>query len=156
MYALLSVCLLTSCERPPADGSSPFSLGRLSLGELHPETGVLLLLGDESGKKERERACLVDDNTFWSYFNNILLYVNCVFHIILTSLLSCLITIMYCCGCSFSWIFVCVCEWLPSVSGTLCLIVGGALSFRVSGLFRVFRCFFSLCFTFRLGSDADK
>lgn len=46
--------LLTSCERPPADGSSPFSLGRLSLGELQPETGVLLLLGDESGERWRE------------------------------------------------------------------------------------------------------
>lgn len=40
--------LLTSCERPPADGASPFSLGRLSFGELQPETGVLLLLGEES------------------------------------------------------------------------------------------------------------
>lgn len=49
------VCLLTSCERPPADGSSPFSLGRLSLGELQPEAGVLLLLGDESG--ERQAMC---------------------------------------------------------------------------------------------------
>lgn len=43
--------VLTSCERPPADGSRPLSLGRLSLGELHPETGVLLLLGDESVDK---------------------------------------------------------------------------------------------------------
>ncbi len=50
VHACECVCvsLLTSCERPPADGSSPFSLGRLSLGELQPETGVLLLLGDES------------------------------------------------------------------------------------------------------------
>lgn len=85
----LSSSFWASCERLPADGSSPFSLGRLSLGELQPETGVLLLLGDES-----------------------------------------------------------------SVSGTLCLMVGGALSLRVSGLLRVFRCFFSLCFTFRFGSDA--
>lgn len=44
---------------------------------------------------------------------------------------------------------------LPSVSGTRCLTVGGALSLRVSGLLRVFRCFFSLCFTFKLGSDAN-
>lgn len=44
----------TSCERPPADGSSPFSLGRLSLGELQPETGVLLLLGDESADRQTE------------------------------------------------------------------------------------------------------
>lgn len=44
-------CLLTSCERPPADGSRPLSLARLSLGELHPETGVLLLLGEESGHR---------------------------------------------------------------------------------------------------------
>lgn len=49
------MCFLTSCERPPADGSSPFSLGRLSLGELQPETGVLLLLGDESGERDRGR-----------------------------------------------------------------------------------------------------
>lgn len=48
------VCALTSCERP-AEGSSPFSLGRLSFGELQPETGVLLLLGDESG--ERQATC---------------------------------------------------------------------------------------------------
>lgn len=53
MYVCVS--LPTSCERPPADGSSPFSLGRLSLGELQPETGVLLLLGDESG--ERQAMC---------------------------------------------------------------------------------------------------
>lgn len=46
---------------------------------------------------------------------------------------------------------------LPSVSGARCLTVGGALSLRVSGLLRVFRCFFNLCFTFRLGSEAvDK
>lgn len=49
------VRVLTSCERPPADGSRPLSLGRLSLGELHPETGVLLLLGDESvGKRSSQ------------------------------------------------------------------------------------------------------
>lgn len=29
-------------------GSAPFSVGRLSLGELQPDTGVLLLLGEES------------------------------------------------------------------------------------------------------------
>lgn len=46
---------------------------------------------------------------------------------------------------------------LPSVSGARCLMVGGALSLRVRGLLRVFRCFFNLCFTFRLGSEAaDK
>ena len=50
VFVRLCVSLLTSCERPPADGSSPFSVGRLSLGELHPETGVLLLLGEESGE----------------------------------------------------------------------------------------------------------
>lgn len=47
------------------------------------------------------------------------------------------------------------CAYLPSVSGTLCLTVGGALSLRVSGLLRVLRCFFSLCFTFKLGSEAE-
>lgn len=53
LLAYVCVCafVLTSCERPPADGSRPLSLGRLSLGELHPETGVLLLLGDESVDK---------------------------------------------------------------------------------------------------------
>lgn len=45
------ISVLTSCESPPADGSSPFSLGTLSLGELHPETGVLLLLGEESAER---------------------------------------------------------------------------------------------------------
>lgn len=47
-------------------------------------------------------------------------------------------------------------HYLPSVSGTLCLTVGGALSLRVRGLLRVLRCFFSLCFTFKLGSDAKR
>lgn len=50
---VVCACVLTSCERPPADGSRPLSLGRLSFGELHPETGVLLLLGDESVKKKK-------------------------------------------------------------------------------------------------------
>lgn len=51
--------MLTSCERPPADGSRPLSLGRLSLGELHPETGVLLLLGDESGDKRSKYVSII-------------------------------------------------------------------------------------------------
>lgn len=113
--------VLTSCERPPADGSRPLSLGRLSLGELHPETGVLLLLGDESVDK---RAKISTD-----YFKK----KKCP-------------TIL----------FIGFSACLPSVSGTRCLTVGGALSLRVSGLLRVFRCFFSLCFTFKLGSDANK
>lgn len=54
MFTSTHVCPTTSCERPPAEGSRPFSLGRLSLGELQPETGVLLLLGDESGNRRRE------------------------------------------------------------------------------------------------------
>lgn len=106
----------TSCERPPAEGSSPFSQGRLSLGELQPDTGVLLLLGEESLEKRGMGVSLGSQSHFSSL------------------------------SVSSS----------PSVSGTLCLTVGGALSLRVSGLLRVFRCFFSLFFTFRLGSDAGK
>lgn len=56
----------------------------------------------------------------------------------------------------FICVCVCACVSLPSVSGTRCLTVAGALSLRVSGLLRVLRCFFSLCFTFRLGSDANN
>lgn len=54
MFTFMCQCATTSCERPPAEGSRPFSLGRLSLGELQPETGVLLLLGDESANRRRE------------------------------------------------------------------------------------------------------
>lgn len=39
---------LTSCAMPEAAGRAPCSAGRLSLGELQPDTGVLLLLGEES------------------------------------------------------------------------------------------------------------
>ena len=60
MCACVCVIVLTSCERPPADDSSPLSLCRLSLGELQPETGVLLLLGDES--TERQATVSLQDN----------------------------------------------------------------------------------------------
>ncbi len=43
-----SVRTVTSWDRLVVAGSTPFSLGRLSFGELQPDTGVLLLLGDES------------------------------------------------------------------------------------------------------------
>lgn len=39
---------LTSWAMPEAAGRAPCSAGRLSLGELQPDTGVLLLLGEES------------------------------------------------------------------------------------------------------------
>lgn len=41
---------LTSWAMPEAAGRAPCSAGRLSLGELQPDTGVLLLLGEESAQ----------------------------------------------------------------------------------------------------------
>lgn len=41
---------LTSWAMPEAAGRAPCSVGRLSLGELQPDTGVLLLLGEESAQ----------------------------------------------------------------------------------------------------------
>lgn len=38
----------TSCASPGTADKLPCSGNRLSLGELHPDTGVLLLLGEES------------------------------------------------------------------------------------------------------------
>lgn len=125
-------CVVTSCERPPADGSRPLSLGRLSLGELHPETGVLLLLGDESGDKSNQVSKYIA-----KYIHHNTDYLEKTNKKKKRQLFR------------FG-------PHLPSVSGTRCLTVGGALSLRVSGLLRVFRCFFSLCFTFKLGSDANK
>lgn len=44
---------LTSWAMLEAAGRAPCSAGRLSLGELQPETGVLLLLGEESVSEKK-------------------------------------------------------------------------------------------------------
>lgn len=79
------MCMLTSCERPPVDGSSPFSMGRLSLGELQPETGVLLLLGDESG--ETKAGCEFRND----YAIFIIFQLHYIYHISESLLKRCLI-----------------------------------------------------------------
>lgn len=53
--------VLTSEAAPGKEDKLPFSAARLSFGELQPDTGVLLLLGEESvmETEQIERVCMM-------------------------------------------------------------------------------------------------